>query len=164
MIFSHSSKAFLNVVKDLIVYRQSILSRLRKFYAENKGFVHFVVQETITRSNWFTVFGFRLMIPKFVEDVEKEEKKLEEDFTSVIKEMDMGIGDVVTSLPVSFNKNNVIAAIVNYCRRIYVFMDSVESFIDDLFSYGTFGEYSTYVLKEEPEDFPLFGNEDVIDD
>lgn len=105
-----------------------------------------------------------LLSKNFVEHVEKEEKKLEEDFKSVIKEMDRGIGDVVSDLPVSFNKNNIIAAIVNYCRRIYVFMDSVESFIDDLFSYGTFGEYSSYVLKEEPEDFHLFGNEDVVDD
>jgi len=66
-----------------------------------------------------------------------------EDFISVIKEMDRGIGDMISDLPGSFNKNNIFAAIVNYCRRIYVFMDSVESFIDGLFSYGTFGEYGS---------------------
>jgi len=70
------------------------------------------------------------------------------------------INNTFNDLLVFFNKNNIVAAIVNYCRRIYDFMDTVESFIDDLFSYGTFGEYSTYVLKEESEEFE---DENIVD-
>ena len=66
-----------------------------------------------------------------------------------------------TEIP-PYDKSNILHAITEYSREVSAFMYSVEAFIDDLFSYGMFGQHSARVLREEPDDFIPFYENDIL--
>jgi len=146
-------EGFLRGMQSMIEYCQNIFEFLNEFYDKNKNFTHHVIQETKIRSHWLVIFGrFKLYIPAHVEKIIEESKKEEEKLNAMLNDLPAEISP--------YDKNNILHAITVYSREVFAFMYSVEAFIDDLFSYGTFGKHSAHVLKEEPEDFIPFMNDE----
>ncbi|MCD6399406.1 restriction endonuclease, partial [candidate division WOR-3 bacterium] len=118
-------KSFARVLDLLNKRCPSMRDRLRKFYEKNKNYTLYVVGKTNDRSNWLSIASFHPPIHGHI--IDDHESKMS-------KKEDTHISD----------SDSIIYSLSNFCRVSANFADSVECFVDDLFSYGIWNEYSSY--------------------
>lgn len=128
----------LNSFLDSIIF---IHEKLKKMYEKNKNFVAYVIKKTEDRSNWKGILSFKLFIPGEIETEEDEEEDLK-----FLKNLSKVLGKPLEEFLKDEKRYNIPHSIAESCRILANFMGCVEAFVDDLFSYGIFDEYHTYVL------------------
>lgn len=138
---------FVNVLKSLYTSLVFIHKLVNKLWEENKNFIVYVIQKTQDRSNWKGILAIEIGLPVFSEiEAHDEENK------QLMKRISELSGTSMRDILSSEERYNILYSITENCRIFANFIDCIESFVDDLFSYGIFNEYHTYVLYKELED------------
>jgi len=132
-------KSFIGVLNLLDKRCRFVYKHLKGFCEKYKDYVLYVVGKTINRSNWINIATFQPPIHGY----------LLYDEYKIPKESNCDVP----------NLNNIIYSLANFCRISANFADSVEDFVDDLFSYEIWDELSTYVFHKDIDEDE--GNNDI---
>jgi len=135
---------FINVLDNFYTSALFINRFINKFWEENKNFVSYVIQKTEDRSNWKGILFFEIYAPDFL----KNKKNIEEE-KQLLEWISKKSGKSMKELLTDEKRYNISHSLAETCRILANFIDCIESFIDDLFSYGIFDEYHTYLFHED---------------
>lgn len=140
-------RGLINTFDDMLINLQHLHKNIKKFAEKEEEFIFYVIRKTKDRSNWIYIASFKLYTS---DNVIRGRNENEEIF---LKELSKILNKSIAELLKDEKRFAIIGCLANTCRRYANFVEGVENFIDDLFSYGIWNELHTYTLHQEDVDF-----------